>query len=86
MIHRRIDEWHEICRLEDKGVHPDSEFKQILKNRLFADAGEEENASLSHLISIYVERHFTLYKATFSITCISGRQVHTQFSEDCVAG
>ena len=54
------------CRLEDKGVHADGEFKQILKHRLFADAHEDENASLNHLISVYVERQFTLYKARFS--------------------
>ena len=50
------------CRLEDKGVHADGDFKQILKHRLFADAREDENASLNHLISIYVERQFTLYQ------------------------
>lgn len=50
------------CRLEDKGVNADPEFKQTLKHKLFADARDDENASLSHLISIYVERQFTLYK------------------------
>ena len=52
------------CRLEDKGVHPDQEFKQILKHKLFKDACEHDNASLSHLESIYVERQYTLYKVS----------------------
>ena len=47
-------------------MHADGEFKQILKHRLFADAREDENASLNHLIGIYVERQFTLYKVRFS--------------------
>jgi hypothetical protein len=64
--------------LEDKGVHGDSELKQILKHKLFADAREDENASLTHLITIYVERQYTLYKATLLIKINSGIQtMHT---------
>lgn len=50
------------CRLEDKGIHPDQEFQQLLKHRLFKDALEHGNASLMHLETIYVERQHTLYK------------------------
>lgn len=51
-----------MCRLEDKGIHPDQEFKQILQDKLFKDAGDHGSASLTHLESIYVERQYTLYK------------------------
>lgn len=50
-------------RLQEKGVGNDAEWLSILRQPLFARAGDDASASLVHLTDIFVERQCLLWKA-----------------------
>lgn len=52
-----------MARLQGQGVGKDSYWKSLLDRRLFKEAGDGGSATLSHLVSIFVERSHLLWKA-----------------------
>lgn len=50
------------CRLKDKGVGRDGEWGSLLGKPPLLGASAEDSATLSHLLSLFVERHWLLWK------------------------
>ena len=50
------------CRLKDKGVGRDGEWGSLLGKPPLLGASAEDSATLSHLLSLFVQRHWLLWK------------------------
>lgn len=51
-----------LHRLQEQGVGKDGDWGSILRRPLFAGASDGGSASLAHLVSLFVERHHTMWK------------------------
>ena len=51
-----------LCRLKDKGVGRDGEWGSLLDKPPLCQASAEDSPTLSHLLSIFMERHWLLWK------------------------
>mmetsp|Transcript_19161 Transcript_19161/g.41385 ORF Transcript_19161/g.41385 Transcript_19161/m.41385 type:complete len:710 (+) Transcript_19161:50-2179(+) len=52
-----------LAKLQEKGSGKEAAWTSLLARKLFASAGDNSNASLGHLVNIYVERSHMLWKA-----------------------
>ena len=59
-----------LLRLKDKGVGKDAEWGSLLEKAPLRHADDLDNASLSHAVDIFVERHHLLWKASLGLVVL----------------